>query len=72
MLLIIRLIEWFTKTTLMAMFHIWYLWGCWLSLYITIDETNEDNPFSFSFDEDNKWHSRQDEDKTINVHEEIL
>ncbi|HEU19592.1 MAG TPA: hypothetical protein ENO00_09520 [Deltaproteobacteria bacterium] len=72
MALIIRIVEWLTKTMLMGMFHIWYLLGYWLSLYITIDEKNEDHPFSFSFDTENKWDTRKKEDKTISVHEEIL
>jgi len=56
----------------MALFHIWYLLGCWLSWYITIDETNEDTPFSFSFDGNNKWHTRREEEKTVSAPEDVL
>lgn len=71
MISVIRTVEWLTKTTLMGMFHIWYLWGCWLSWYITIDETNEDSPYSFNFDAKDTLHTRRKENKNISAHEEI-
>ena len=55
MLVLFRIFELITVATLLIMFHIWYLWGVWLSSYITVKEEGSANPHVFSFGREKKW-----------------
>ncbi len=55
MLVLFRIFELITVATLLIMFHIWYLWGVWLSSYIAVKEEGSTNPHVFSFGRGKKW-----------------
>ncbi|MBN2687124.1 MAG: hypothetical protein JXR85_03000 [Deltaproteobacteria bacterium] len=63
MIVAIKAVEGLTKATILAMFHIWYIWGCWLSRYITINEESNDSPLSYHFDDKHACPTVRKEDK---------
>ena len=63
MIVLFRVFECMTVTTLKVMFHIWFLFGLWLFSYIKINNVNEtDDTFISLFAQQEKHYTRAQED----------
>jgi hypothetical protein len=66
MIMALKAVEGLTKATILVMFHIWYVWGCWLSRYVTINTADNDTPLSYHFNGKKAYYAGKEEDNYNN------